>query len=193
VTCTLLLIRHGATAWNHEGRYQGHCDPPLSAVGEAQVHRLDGALSSLRLDAVYSSDLGRAVATALPLAARHGLVVQTDPRLRELHFGTWDGRLVDDVIAADPSRWQAWWCDPVALAPPGGETVLQLWERVTKALGDICSRYPDGMVVAVTHGGPLRLVLARLATGRLHPPVQASMPNAAWILVTPRMIEFLLG
>lgn len=192
MSCTLLLIRHGATAWNREGRYQGHADPPLDRTGRAQARRLARALGGLRVDAIYSSDLRRAVETAAPLAGALALPVQTDARLRELHFGAWDGRRVEEVIAGDPAAWEAWWSDPVALAPPGGENVPALWARLARALAEIGGRHPGGTVAVVTHGGPLRLVMARLATGRLHPPPAAGVPNGGWLLVTPAALAALL-
>lgn len=182
----LLLIRHGHTAWNGQGRYQGHLDTPLDSEGLAQAEALVIAFRQLRLAAVYSSDLSRAVATAQPLARAHGLPVVTDPRLRELDFGQWDGRLAEEVIAADPPGWQAWWEDPLTLAPPGGETLVALWERVRACLDELAAHHvaDQGTVAVVTHGGPLRVLLALQATGRLHPPPNhAGVPNGGWLLV----------
>lgn len=185
MNCTLLLIRHGATAWNRAGRYQGHADPPLGRAGRAQARRVAGGLAGLHLDAVYSSDLRRALETAAPLAYARGLPVQPDPRLRELDFGAWDGRRVEEVMAAEPAVWAAWYADPMALAPPGGETVPALWSRVRRALREIGRRHAGGTVAVVTHGGPLRLILAWLVSGRLHPPPAAGVPNGGWLLLTP--------
>ncbi len=185
MNCTLLLIRHGTTAWNQQARYQGHGDPPLNRSGRAQARRLARAMGGLRLDAVYSSDLRRAMATAAPLAQARGLPVQVEPRLRELNFGAWDGCPAEEVTAADPDFWQAWRADPVTLAPPGGETLRELWDRVAAALADIYRRHPAGTVAVVTHGGPLRTVLAGLAGDALQLLPAVSVPNAGWLLVTP--------
>lgn len=187
MTCTLLLIRHGETAWNREGRYQGHADPPLSRAGQAQARRLARLCASFRIDAVFSSDLIRAVETAVPLAGAQALPVRTDPRLRELHFGIWDGRRAEDVIASDPAGWEAWFADPVTLSPPGGETAEVLWDRFNAVLRQIVEEYHDKTVAVVTHGGPLRLLLAWLAYGRLLHASELVIPNGGWLLLTPSL------
>lgn len=183
MTCTLLLIRHGETDWNRCWRYQGHADPPLNRVGRTQAARLARSLNHLRLDALYSSDLRRATATAAALAAGRGLAVLTDPRLRELDFGDWDGETAAAVQAAAGAAWQSWQADPVRQAPPSGETAARLWQRFTCALAD-CRRHPSGTVAVVTHGGPLRLLLAHLATAQVHPSLAHSIPPGGWMLVS---------
>lgn len=161
---SLVLIRHATTAWNRRGRYQGHSDPPLIAQGRRQAARLCRATAGLDLAAVWSSDLRRAVETAAPLAAAHGLPVRQDARLRELNFGAWEGYSPAEVLARDKAAWEAWWEDPVYRAPPGGERVLDLWRRVTAGLAQVTGQ-TTGTVAVVTHGGPLRLVLTGLVRG----------------------------
>lgn len=183
----LVLIRHGATEWNQDGRYQGHSDPPLSAAGLAQAAELARGLRHLQLSALYASDLQRATATATPLARAHNLSVQLDPRLRELHFGAWEGRPAAAVWATDRERQAAWYADPIHRAPPGGETVAMLWERVCPALAQIAAAHP-GTVAVVTHGGVIRSVLAWLASGRPWTAAPLpSVPNGGWLFLTPAM------
>jgi broad specificity phosphatase PhoE len=88
---TLLLVRHGETDWNAEGRLQGHTDRPLSDLGRRQARQLAGELASEELDAIYSSDLARARETAEIVGERLGLPVVLDPDLREKDWGTWEG------------------------------------------------------------------------------------------------------
>lgn len=184
--CTLLLIRHGETDWNREGRYQGHADPPLNPAGSEQALQAARAAAGLELRAVYSSDLKRALQTAEPVAALHRLPVITDARLRELNFGDWDSRLVQDVIDENPAAWNAWFTDPLRIAPPGGETAVALWQRFWGgALAEIRRRHTGGYVAVITHGGPLRLLLTWAVTGRLHPPGQQMVPNGGWLLLGP--------
>lgn len=178
-----LLIRHGRTAWNQQGRYQGHADPPLDASGRAQARRLATAFADMRLNAIYSSDLQRAVATAAPLSRQSDLPVQTDARLRELDFGQWDGQRVEELMQSQLPELERWWSDPISTAPPDGETVAQLWARITAVLDEIALRHTHGVVALVTHGGPLRLITAQLETGHLHPPGQVSIRNGGWLLV----------
>lgn len=192
MTCTLLLIRHGETAWNREGRYQGHTDPPLSPVGQGQARRLARLCACFRIHTVFSSDLRRAMDTTVPLAAAHALPVRTDPRLRELDFGVWDGQRAEDVIASDPAIWEAWFADPITLSPPGGETAEVLWDRFHAALGQIVEEHHGKTVAVVTHGGPLRLLLAWLAYGRIHHAPALTIPNGGWLLLTPDLVAHLV-
>jgi alpha-ribazole phosphatase len=184
VSCCFLLIRHGETAWNRLGRYQGHVDTSLNRTGRAQARRLTRTFSSLQLDAIYSSDLRRAVDTAIPMAKAQGLSVMQDVRLRELHFGEWDGRQVEAIIAADPAAWEAWYSDPVHLSPPGGETALALWQRFSDGLREIGDRHRDRTVAIVTHGGPLRLLLSYLSSGDLLSLPPSGVANGDWLFFT---------
>src|SRR5215469_12100275 len=88
---TLFVARHGQTDWNFEHRWQGHADPPLNATGRAQSVALGESLAGLRIDLVVSSDLRRTSETAELAAARLGLAVELDPRLREVDVGEWSG------------------------------------------------------------------------------------------------------
>lgn len=148
---TILLVRHGETDWNLERRVQGHTDRPLNETGRAQAAALVEELTDEQIDAVYSSDLARALDTAQGVAAVHGLEVQPLPGLREKNFGTWEG-LTDTEIR---ERF------PQALVGPWGdaETSEELAERVLAALRAIAADHPGGRVLVVTHGGALRAVL----------------------------------
>ena len=114
---TILLARHGETDWNAVGRWQGHTDRPLTELGRRQAAELAERLADVELDAVYSSDLLRAVETAEPVAKRLGLPLQTLPELREVDVGTWAGLTRDEVAERFPdgfrrwSEWQTGWED----------------------------------------------------------------------------------
>lgn len=100
----LILVRHGETDWNVEGRYQGHSDVPLNARGRAQAARLAEALRGSDIRAIYSSDLARARETAEALAHATRLAVQHDPRLREIDQGDWEGMLFLEIHLSDFAR-----------------------------------------------------------------------------------------
>jgi len=152
VPTTILLARHGETDWNVERRVQGHTDTPLNARGREQSRALADNLAGERLDAVYASDLGRAVETARAVAGPRGLDVVELVELRERHFGTWEGLSDTEVLERFPdARNQPHWGD--------GESPAELASRVLGALRRIADTYPDGQVLVVTHGGPLRAVL----------------------------------
>ncbi len=175
----LLLIRHGETAWNAEHRIQGHLDIPLSATGIRQAALLANRLAQETIDAVYSSELTRARLTAEPFAARLGLEITLDTRLRERSFGVFEGLTADEVSARHPEGFRRWRERDPAWAINEGESGQQLIDRVLSALHDITLRHPDESVAVVTHGGVLDVVY-RVARG-LHwsAPREHQMLNAS--------------
>jgi broad specificity phosphatase PhoE len=141
---TLLLVRHGETDWNAEGRLQGHTDRPLNDAGRRQAQELAERLAREQVDAVYASDLARAKETAETVGARLGLPVVIDPDLREKNWGTWEGLTGDERIGVEYA----------------GETTEEHRERVLRAVRRIVERHPGQTVVVVTHGGSLRRIQA---------------------------------
>jgi probable phosphoglycerate mutase len=140
---TLLLVRHGETDWNAEGRLQGHTDRPLSDYGRRQARRLAEELEGEGLEAIYSSDLARAHATAEIVAERLGLPISLEPDLREKDWGTWEGL---DAVERDRVEFV-------------GESTEAHQERMLRALRRIAEHHPGtGRVLVVTHGGSMRRV-----------------------------------
>jgi len=150
---TILLVRHGETDWNRERRVQGHSDTPLNDTGRVQARALAAELAGERIDAVYSSDLARAYETARIVADARGLGVTALRDFRERHFGTWEGMTDDEVLERFPHAAGGPWGD--------AETVDEMAGRVFDALQRIADAHPDGHVLVVSHGGPLRSVLVR--------------------------------
>ena len=157
----ILLARHGETDWNLGRRVQGHTDIPLNATGIAQAHSLANQLSGELLVAVYASDLARARDTAAAVAARHGLPVSIDPDLREKNFGSWEGLTDVEITERYPDAKRGAWGD--------GETTEAVAERVVAALSRVGEAHPNGLVLVVSHGGPLRAALAHF--GVEHGPI----------------------
>jgi broad specificity phosphatase PhoE len=158
---TLLLVRHAETDWNRDRRWQGHSDPPLNATGRRQARELAERLERGGLRAIYSSDSERARQTAEIVGSRLGLAVKTDPRLREVSFGEWEGltrRQIKQRHADDFARWEA----AERPLPPGIEPDEAMAERVLAALREVAAANPDGRVLVVTSGGPIRAVEAHL-------------------------------
>ena len=158
----LWLVRHGATANNAEARFTGQTDIELSAIGHLQVQALAARLATRSFDAVVSSDLLRARQTALPIAATRSEPVIWDGRLREIAMGAWEGRTVEDVRSKDPVRFASWQVAPADSPPPGGESLRDVRTRVVDALETYCSRFPDGDVLWVTHGGVLSVLVGHV-------------------------------
>jgi alpha-ribazole phosphatase len=160
----LLLIRHAATAWTAQGRFQGQTDVPLSSHGRRQVAALAQRLRAETLHMLYASDLQRAWETAQVLAAQHALQVHAEPRLREMAFGCWEGLVYNEIQQRDAERLATWERDQLHSAPPGGETLLQMAQRVREVYASLREAGPDKTVGLVAHGGSLQLLLC-LALG----------------------------
>jgi len=155
---TLLLIRHGETAWNAEHRIQGRLDVPLSTTGMWQTGRLAQRLAEEAIDAVISSDLARAWMTGAPLADARGLTMVPDPRLRERAFGIFEGKTLDEIAAGHPEEFAAWRARDVHWRIPEGESGAEFIGRVLEALREIATSYLGRTVAVVTHGGVLDVV-----------------------------------
>lgn len=153
---TLLLVRHGETEWNQDGRFQGQTDIPLNARGHEQALALAAALAAEPIVAIYASDLCRAHDTAQPLADRLKLPIVITPDLREASFGSWEGLTFAEVRALDPITAEGWLRDPVRHRPHDGETREAIVTRVMGAMRRIAEQHPDGTVAIVTHGGPVK-------------------------------------
>jgi broad specificity phosphatase PhoE len=163
---TLLLVRHGETDWNSERRWQGHADQPLNDVGRAQASELAELLAEQRIDAVYASDLSRAHETAEIIAARLGLPVTTDERLREVDVGDWSGRLWSEIEASDPTAVAR--LDTELKAWNGGESYEEMGARVVGAVLELAARHPGETLLIVTHGGSMRACRAHAAGLEYH-------------------------
>ena len=175
----LLLIRHGETAWNAEHRIQGQLDIPLSPLGVLQSARLAECLANEPIDAVYSSGQSRAWLTAAPLAARLGLEVIAEPRLRERSFGIFEGLTLDEVAERYPPEFKKWRERDPAWRPEGGESGQQLIDRVLSAVSDIGIEHPRQTVVLVSHGGVLDVLYRAARLLEWHAPREHQMLNAA--------------
>ncbi len=159
----LALIRHGTTAWNASRRFQGRSDIPLSDEGRAQARLLAERLRGERFDAIYSSDLSRALETARIVAEPHGLAVRGDARLREFDFGAWEGLTWDEIVATRPHLRDAKHTAATRYAPEGGETFEAVRQRVASFLAEIAGEGSPGRRLAVVaHAGPLHAALAAL-------------------------------
>jgi alpha-ribazole phosphatase len=157
----LLLVRHGETQWNSQNRYQGHADVPLNDKGLQQARLLSHRLAKYDLQAIYSSDLQRAWATAQAIARAHSCPILAEPDLREMSFGVWQSLTYAEIQAQHPQSVQAWQADPLEHGPEGGENLNLLFERVCNALGKIKALHPEGTVLAVTHGGPIKMAVCQ--------------------------------
>lgn len=163
----LYLVRHGETVHNLEGRIQGHSDSPLTPLGIKQAEAAAARLASEKFDAVYSSDLGRAVATAEIISTPHNLPVQTTELIREACFDKVQGMTQKEFEQKYPEDYRKWREDSVHYRPPGAETLESLISRCGEFLQMISEKHSDGeRLLAVVHGGSLRgLICAACGQG----------------------------
>ncbi|MBN1876107.1 MAG: alpha-ribazole phosphatase [Anaerolineae bacterium] len=182
----LLLVRHGETDWNTTRQYQGQADVPLNALGRQQAVALASRLASESIDIIYASDLSRAWETAQIIAMPHKLPVHSDPRLRELSFGEWQGLTYFEMVEQAPDWVAAWNADRLHRAAPGGETLTQLATRVQGVLDDVLRKHPGQTVLLVAHGGSLKMLLCLLLQKSPREFWQFQMGNTALSIVQYR-------
>ena len=175
----IIAIRHGETAWNVDTRIQGHLDIPLNDTGLWQARQVARALAGEPLSAIYASDLQRAHTTARAIAEVTGAPLVPEPALRERSFGELEGRTFAEIEAELPEQARRWRQRDPHFAPEGGETLVQLRERIAATTHRLAAQHTGGLVVLVAHGGVLD-VLYRLATGQeLQAPRTWQLTNAA--------------
>ncbi len=169
MTTGLLFIRHAAT--DLAGTFCGHADPPLNALGEAQLRGLVPSLAAASADtaaigAVYSSDLRRAVTTAQAVAHACSAPLTLRPALREIAFGQWEGLRWDEIERRDPAYARRWIDAFPHLPAPGGEAFAAFEARVLREIDALLALAPDlapdRRIAVVTHGGVMRVALRTL-------------------------------
>ena len=148
----IILVRHGETTWNVEGRYQGQEDTPLSERGLTQGHLLAEGLRNTPIDLCISSPLQRSYQTCKFCADLHNLSVATDERLLEINHGTWEGILAKDIELQYPEEFHQWHTTPhLVQMPGGGETLEDVRKRVRDAFDDYVVQYPDKTILVAAH------------------------------------------
>ncbi len=156
----LWLVRHGQTDWNIEGRYQGQADTALNPTGIEEAGRAAQQLADRPFQKVYSSDLTRAKQTAELIARPRNVIIQVDPRLREISLGEWEGQLFNLIQGRYPQDVAQRELTPLTFRAPGGESIEDIWERVKQAVNEIAAQNPGEEVVLVSHGLVLAALLA---------------------------------
>lgn len=182
----LVLLRHGRTAWNLEGRAQGHCDVPLDEVGHAQAAAAAPHVAALRPVALWTSDLARARQTASYVEAATGLVAAPDPRLREYDVGIRAGLTLAEFADKHPEEQARWLAVRSWDVVPGAESDADVRDRMVPALRDcLASLAPGQTGVVVAHGACLKVSM--LALLGLPPEAEQAvvhMDNCGWATVS---------
>lgn len=189
----LLLVRHGATEWNATGRFVGRTDLALSELGRRQASALGRMLKHQPIARIISSDLARARATAEGIAASHALPVKLDVRLREFDFGAWEGLTWSEIAAAYPEVADTHAHAARLYAPQGGETFIDVRERVAALINSLTPQNFPGVTVLVAHAGVIHAALsatlgaefdAMAVTIKTGSVTRLTMKNGHWHLMS---------
>lgn len=159
----IILIRHGQTQWNSEGRVQGRTDIPLNARGMAQAEAVGEWLSSRKIDAVYASPLMRAHDTAKAIADRHNLCVKLLDEMIEIEFGLWEGKTSRELSKEFPEFWVdwSWHLDEEKSAMMRAESAYAILARAKRAVSAVMDENAaDATAVVVSHTMPIKLLMA---------------------------------
>jgi len=175
----LFIIRHGETVWNLEGRKHGQLDSPLTALGIRQSKALAQRLSEESFTALYSSDLGRAIATAEFIAERTNHEIVSDQGLRERSFGIFQGLTDEQVKEKYSFEYGAHNADKINYVIPEGESLKEYSTRVIGCLEDLAATREGENIVVVTHGGVIDSWFRYIFDIPLDAPRKAKLWNAS--------------
>ena len=151
-----MIVRHGETEWNRDGRIQGRADTPLSEEGRVQAGALGAALKDVRIDRAFSSDLSRARDTAALVLGERQVKINIDGNLQELNFGRWEGQFGAELAERERDLFFAWHTGNPDFKAPGGEGVRDLVRRTEKFVSDHGADMVQGTSLIVAHGGTVR-------------------------------------
>lgn len=185
---TVVLARHGRTAWHRPNRYTGRSDIPIDAEGQRQAQALADWAPARGFTSLASSDLVRTIETLAPTAAVLGLTPVVDPRLRELDFGVAEGRTLADIRADHPDVADAFVADPAAHHFPDGEAPADAVRRSLAGLADLVAADRGGRVLVVAHSTLIRLLVCEVLgvpLGEYRRRLPALAPSATTVLRFP--------
>ncbi|NPA54548.1 MAG: histidine phosphatase family protein [Aquificae bacterium] len=152
----IIYVRHAESLWNPIGKYQGRLDPELSERGHKQAKLLAEALKKYKPTALYTSPLKRTYMTAEYISKELGLEPKIDEDIIEIDHGEWSGMLVDEVKEKYPDMFRQWLYEPETIKFPGGETLIDVYNRVKRFQEKMLEKHDGETVVAVSHTVPIR-------------------------------------
>jgi broad specificity phosphatase PhoE len=165
----IVLVRHGATDWNLQGRCQGSSDRELSEAGIRQAGQIADLLGNEKLSAIYSSHLRRARQTAELISQPHDLPVRIAEDLRELDHGELEGLTFNEIKARYAEFLSRWRSEPADICVPGGERLADVAERAWNGLNEIVQRHPDAArILVVSHNFPILGIVCRITETHLN-------------------------
>lgn len=157
----MIFVRHGQSVANLERIFAGHTDTPLTEQGLLQAERTAKFLSDYPIDAIYASDLTRAMQTAAPTARQHGLAVNPDRELREIFAGDWEGVAYGVLMERFSESYATWRTDCGRAHPENGESVVALAHRIYREVDRLAEQHRGGCVAIFSHATPIRALRAR--------------------------------
>lgn len=152
----IYLVRHCEARGNADRVFQGSTDADISERGVRQLEKLSERFRSVKLDAIYSSPLRRALCTADAINRYHGLSITIEPEIREINGGHWEGRKWSDFPILFPDEARDWNLAPYRFAPEGGEPMTSVYDRMKKAVCEIARREKNRRIAVVSHGCAIR-------------------------------------
>ena len=158
----ILLVRHGQTVTNREGRFCGHSETALTELGRRQAGALGERLRPVRIDAAYASDFSRAMDTAAMVLAGREVQLRVDANLRELHYGEWEQEKEREIARRYPEQHRLMRDEDPAWQPPGGETIGMVRARTAAAFRRIVRAHSHETVLVVSHGTAINCLVAEL-------------------------------
>jgi len=165
----IVLVRHGATDWNLQGRCQGSTDRDLSDVGIRQAEQIAELLSEQEINAIYSSSLRRAQQTAERISQPHKLPVLIEQDVRELDHGELEGLTFNEIKANYGDFLVRWRSEPAEICVPGGERLADVAERAWNGLNQIVQRHTDAeRILVVSHNFPILGIVCRVSGTHLN-------------------------
>ena len=180
---TFYIVRHGETNWNTLGKTQGHGNSNLTAKGIEQATTLAKGMNKYPIDYIYTSDLGRAVETATILSNELNIDVRETEALREMGFGVWEGRLIDEIKKDYADVYKTWRDTPHLVEIPGGETLRLIKERVDNFIKDLNEKYDNKHIVLVSHSVTVRVILLSCLASSLENIYRIKQDNTALNIV----------
>ena len=175
----IIMVRHGESVTNVSRVFTGQLDVPLTETGREQARRMAEYMDKYHVDKIYASPLDRAVDTAQTIAIRQNCTVETNDAIMEINAGLWQGITFGEIAENYPQTYQVWRTDIGSAAPEGGETCVQLYDRVTGFLQKVLQE-PEETVCLVCHAIPIRMMESYIEAGSLKAAQQIPwVPNAS--------------
>lgn len=164
MTTQLILIRHGITAWNKQGRYCGYKDVSLSSQGKAQVIKLRAGIKNINIDRIYCSDRKRALQTRAILFGKGDFIKLKG--LREINFGVFEGLKHDEIMKKFSAVYKQWLIDPYKVRIPEAEPMRVFKKRVQGAIKKILQAHRGKTIAVVCHGGVIGIFVSSILKSR---------------------------